>query len=236
MIVLAIRFNNSGMSTDLGSMGDYANVAFYFLISASIVAFMSACCGLLTCKCTNRCIAVIFGCTLLPAALIIVVFGFLLTGISGTDEAKLNEFCVKDLEAFKETTAKDEWTKQLRETIDEVDYQVGSTVSSLMCSAVCPCNVEDVPSTEGNDVKKEWAEVLTNQEMLTKYDRCLEPGVGGCTEEKALYMFDGDNDFVKQIMEEFGITAYKTFKDCYNDLREGKRSTDQITEEQAKEY
>ena len=111
MIVLAIRFNNSGISNDLGSMGDYANVAFIFLLSASIVAFMAACCGLLTCKCENRCIAVIFGCTLLPAALVIVVFGFMLTSISGTDEAKINEFCVKDIEAFKATTSKDAWTK-----------------------------------------------------------------------------------------------------------------------------
>jgi len=216
-------------------MSDYANTAFYFLISASIVAFMAACCGILTCKCTNRCIAVIFGCTLLPAALVITVFGFILTGISSTDEEKINEFCVKDIEAFKETTSKDEWAKALRETIDEVDYKVGSTVSSLMCSALCPCNVEDVPSTEGNNVKQQWADFLTNKELLTRYDRCVEPGVDGCTEEKALYFFDGSNDFVRQILDEFGITAYKTFKSCYNDLREGKRNN-QITEEQAKEF
>jgi len=148
MIVLAVRFNNSGISTDLGSMGDYANVAFIFLLTASIVAFMAACLGLLTCKCENRCFAVIFGCTLLPAALVIVVFGFMLTGISGTDEAKINEFCVKDIETFKETTSKDAWTKQLRETIDEVDYQVGGTVSRVMCSALCPCDVADVPESE----------------------------------------------------------------------------------------
>ena len=74
MVVLAIRFNNSGLSTDLGEMGDYANFAFYALLAASILALGAACCGIATCKWSNRCIAVVFGYTLLPAACIITVY------------------------------------------------------------------------------------------------------------------------------------------------------------------
>jgi len=93
MILLSIRFNNSGISTDLGSMGDYANTAFYMLITASIIALASSVCGILSCACKNRLFVVLFGCTLLPAALIMTIFGVMLTGVSNTDEAQLREFC-----------------------------------------------------------------------------------------------------------------------------------------------
>ena len=89
MIVLAVRFNNSGLTTDMGAASDYSNFAFMALLVASVIAFMSACCGIATCKCTNRCIAVIFGCTLLPAALVILGFGIVLSGVSYTDEVTL---------------------------------------------------------------------------------------------------------------------------------------------------
>ena len=155
MIALSIRFNNSGLTTDLGKMSDYSNFAFVALLIASIIAFMAACCGMLTCKCTNRCIAVVFGCTLLPAALVIVTFGFILTGVSHTSEADLQEFCVKDYDAFKETEGKDNFLAQARETVEQVDYTVGSVVSKLMCSNLCPCNISDLPR-EPVDVRLAW--------------------------------------------------------------------------------
>ena len=46
-------------------------------------------------------------------------------------------------------------------------------------------------------------------------------------------MYDGVE---LEIMRLFNIQAYATFKDCFTDLREGKRDTEQVSEEQAKEF
>ena len=152
MIILSVRFNNEGLSTDLGSMGDYTNFAFFALLAAAISALLTAICGCLVCKIPKRWLAVCFGCTLLPAALIMTVFGFLLTGISHTDEEKFQEFCVEDYAEFNSTSAKDEWTKKLRETIDEVDYKIGGLVSEVMCSNICPCDITEIPEA----VTEKW--------------------------------------------------------------------------------
>ena len=100
-----------------------------------------------------------------------------------------------------------------------------------MCSGLCPCDVADVPESEGNNVKQKWEEVFTNQALLTKYERCLDPREANCDVDKALFIYDNKNDFVREIMEKYNIQAYKTFQDCYNDLRSGKRNTEQVTEE-----
>lgn len=148
MIVLSIKFNNGTLSTNFGSMEDYTNTAFYILLGASVVAFFAACCGIVTCKWSNRCIAVIFGCTLLPAAALILIFGVVLTGVSHTDEATLKEFCGKTPEEFNETEAKGKWMAKIKETIEEVDMKVGSFVSKAMCSQLCPCDINDIPAAE----------------------------------------------------------------------------------------
>jgi hypothetical protein len=179
MILLSIKFNNSGLSTDLGSMGDYTNVAFYILLSASIVALLSAICGCLSCKIKHRMVTVCFGCTLLPAALLIVIFGVLLTSVSNTDEAKIKEFCVSDKEEFDNTKTSDKFLAELRGTIDEVDYKIGSQVSSVMCSNLCPCD----RSEESAEVTALWQAFIADQALLTKYDRCNE-GDSGCDKDK----------------------------------------------------
>ena len=70
--------------------------------------------------------------------------------------------------------------------------------------------------------------------MLTKYERCVPSGVfSDCDAEKAIVMYEGE---ALDIMEEYGIQAYKTFSACFDDLREGKRNTAQVSEEKAKEY
>ena len=43
------------------------------------------------------------------------------------------------------------------------------------------------------------------------------------------------NEYLQE-MEEFKIQAYKTFKFCFEDLKNGRRDEKQVTEEQAKEY
>lgn len=107
MIFLSIRFNNSGLSTDLGSMSDYSNFAFIFLMSASILALLASICGIITCKVKNRCVAVCFGCSLLPAALIISVFGVILGTISHTSDEDLQSFCMEDYSQFNSTETSD---------------------------------------------------------------------------------------------------------------------------------
>ena len=102
MIYLSLRFNSGvgGLEYKLGNMGegigDYANVAFVALLIASIVALMSSICGILTCCKANRCIAFVFGCTLLPATLTLLTFGMILSTVSHTSEEDLTEFCAQN--------------------------------------------------------------------------------------------------------------------------------------------
>jgi hypothetical protein len=191
----------------MGSMGDYANFAFYALLCASILACMAAVCGCLTCKCTHRAVAVCFGLTLLPAAAVILVFGIVLTGISHSDEQDLRSFCVDDYEEFQETSGKDEWMKKLRDTVEEVDYTVGSLVSQMMCSAVCPCDVDDIPL----DVQEEWLDIFTDNDKLEEFDRCTGVNTGdACSDEQqVIYMIQGRETILE--MTGFDIQAYKTF-------------------------
>jgi len=204
MIALSVKFNNSGLSTDLGSMGDYTNVAFIVLLTASIVALMSAICGCLSCKIKNRIVTVCFGLTLLPAAVAIIVFGAILTGISNTPESEIREFCVSNQEEFDDTKTSDKFLAELRGTIEEVDYKIGDLISSAMCSNLCPCD----RTGESPEVQAKWTAVFADQTLLTKYDRCI-PATPGCDIERAIVFFQGDE---LEIMKQFGMSAYGTFK------------------------
>jgi len=117
--------------------------------------------------------------------------------------------------------------EQLKTTVDNVDYKVGSFVSKAMCSNLCPCDVTDVPES----VRDEWRALESNGAKLTEYDRCLDVN---CDEDKLLVMMF-DNTALS-IMTEFDIPAYSTFKDCFTDLKGGKRDTRQVPEEKVKEY
>jgi len=101
-----------------------------------------------------------------------------------------------------------------------------------MCSNLCPCDISGLP-VEPEDVKAKWLALAGNQEELTKYDRCFGGSDCDATGEKILVMYDGVDT---EIMKLYNIQAYKTFKACYDDLREGKRDTAQVSEEKAKEY
>ena len=100
MALLAIRFNNSGLTAELGTMDDYSNFAFSFLLGASAVAFLFACCGLFVCKIKRIGCTLCFGCFLFPVAIAITAFGFVLTGVSHSKEADLKEFCLRDPKAL----------------------------------------------------------------------------------------------------------------------------------------
>ena len=84
MLVFAVRFNNDGLSAEMGQMGDYQNDVFFFLAGAAVLAFMCGMCGLCTCCCKKRMCTQVLGCTLLPVAIVICVFGMTLTSVSHT--------------------------------------------------------------------------------------------------------------------------------------------------------
>ena len=190
MILLSVRFNNSGLSTDLGDLGDYANFTFIALMAASILALGAAICGILTCKFSNRCIAVTFGCTLLPAALIILVYGIILGGISHTSEEDLRQFCTEDYSQFENTDPENQIMQTLKETIEEVDYRIGGLVSQTMCSQLCPCDLDDVPV----DVQAEWIAILNDENKLEEFGRCI-PGSVDCDEDdEVIYALVGVAD------------------------------------------
>ena len=89
MIFLAIRFNNSGISEELGALSDYNNFAFIALLGAAVLALCFSICGICICKIKNKCVTICFGCTLLPVALAVTIFGTILTGVSHSDESDL---------------------------------------------------------------------------------------------------------------------------------------------------
>ena len=96
MIILAIRFNNSGLSSNMGEFDDYTNEAFLLLLCAAIVTLIASLFGLVLYCCKSKCCAVIFGCLLLPTASFVLVFGFTIGVISNTDESTLRQFCSDD--------------------------------------------------------------------------------------------------------------------------------------------
>jgi hypothetical protein len=99
-----------------------------------------------------------------------------------------------------------------------------------MCSNLCHCDISGLP-VEPEDVRQKWLDLAKNDEMLTKYERCNGDGFfSGCdaTGDKVIVMYEGFNT---DVMDLYGIQAYKTFSACYDDLREGKRNKEQVPEE-----
>lgn len=169
MIFLSIRFNSGigGMQMALGDnlgegVGDYANFAFYALIIASVVALFASICGICACKKTNRCMSVCFGCTLLPATLTLLIFGILLTTVSHTSEEDFREFCAQDHVASNYDGKRVEMMKNLRRSVEDIDYTVGSLVSKTMCSNVCPCDLDDIDI----EAQQEWLTLFADEELL----------------------------------------------------------------------
>ena len=89
MIILSIRFNNSGLAEPVGEFDDYTNGAFVVLLCAALIAMFAGMCGLTLYCCKSRFCAVIFGCLLLPMATCVFSFGMSIAAISNTDESTL---------------------------------------------------------------------------------------------------------------------------------------------------
>jgi hypothetical protein len=81
-------------------MGDYANGSFYFLLIGSLVALAAGICGLLSVCIKNRIVVFVFGLTLFPAAMVILITGGIVLGVSSTKEDDLKEFCFASKDDF----------------------------------------------------------------------------------------------------------------------------------------
>ena len=81
------------------------------------------------------------GCTLLPIAILICVFGMTLTSVSHTSNEDLQSFCDVDITNFEDMTERDKGAQMLRESIQKIDTEMGAFVSSRMCSNICPCDL-----------------------------------------------------------------------------------------------
>ena len=152
MIILSIRFNNSGLSSDMGSFDDYTNEAFLVLVCAALIALFSGIYGLVLFCCKSRFCAVIFGCLLLPAASFVLLFGFTIATISNTDASTLRQFCKDDPNYEAENNSK--YITKFRKNVADVDNTMGDFVSKQMCSENCPCSNKDYP-----DAVKQWTEM-----------------------------------------------------------------------------
>ena len=142
MFIFAVRFNNDGLSSGVSQEAtDYQNDAFFFLAGAAGLAFMCSVCGLCTCCCKKRCCTQVLGCTLLPIAILICVFGMTLTSVSHTSNEDLQSFCDVDITNFEDMTERDKGAQMLRESIQKIDTEMGAFVSSRMCSNICPCDL-----------------------------------------------------------------------------------------------
>ena len=89
MVILSIRFNNSGLSEPLVEFDDYTNGAFVILLCSSLIALFAGMCGLTLYCIKSRFCAVIFGCLLLPAASAVFLFGMSIAVVSNTDQGTL---------------------------------------------------------------------------------------------------------------------------------------------------
>ena len=215
MLGFAVRFNNSGITADMGDMGDYANDAFFGLAGAAALALLCSVCGLCTCCCKKRCCTVVLGCTLLPAAILICGFGMTLTSVSHTNEAELQEFCDEfNEEGYEEMTKRDKGAQKIRETISEVDIQLGQFVTSRMCSNICPCDLEFKDDKIEN--QNAWLAVFADSEKLKSFDRCLMSDPD-CELEKQIIYTTATGPTVLE-MTGFEVEAFNSFYRCFEDL------------------
>ena len=73
------------------------------------------------------------------------------------------------------------------------------------------------------ETEKVWLDLLANDTHIAKYDRCNKGS--GCDAEKEIVVYKGVdtlNEYLEE-MELYKIQAYKTFKYCFEDLKNGRR-------------
>merc|ERR1719273_441799 len=118
---------------------------------------------------------------------------------------------------------------KLRETVETVDYTIGKLVSKNMCSKVCPCNFVDIPKDEQGF----WlGEKFADTNVLDYYGRCNSEYTSTCEAEKdIIYVTQKSQSIVD--MTGYDIPTYSSFKDCFEDLKSGKRDSAQVSEEKS---
>lgn len=207
----------------MGALMEYNNFAFLALLSAAALAMCFSVCGMCICKIKNKLVTICFGCTLLPVAIAITVFGSILTGVSHSDEQDLQQFCLGDPND-DDGSDRQAWINDMRKGVNEVDTTLGGFVSETMCTHICPCDFDDI-ELQG---EKDWLILFANEQKLAQYGRCSSGP--DCEYEKELVLYKG-LDTLKEIVEEmelFSIQAYTTFQFCFEDLKNGRRSKNQI--------
>ena len=211
---LAVRYNNSGLSKDLGEMGDYTNFAFMSLLCSAILAFLVSICGLCVCKMNRPGLAICLGLMLFPISILVLVGGVVLTTVSHANEEDLTKFCVDNradgVAAVDDT--KEEYMIKIRETVESVDYTVGNLVSETMCTDICPCDLNGLAYEE--------------QLLWLNHDKAET--------SRAFVFIEGSA--TTKAKTGYDIPAYKSFKECFDDLKEGKRDAAQVSDVKVKEY
>jgi hypothetical protein len=111
--------------------------------------------------------------------------------VSSTKEDELREYCAQyETDGFEGVSKEEQVLLSLRETINDVDDTVGGLISSTMCSAVCPC---DLDITDDNGTQAAWTAIFADDTQLEKFDRC-KVGAVDCDETKAIISFIDDDE------------------------------------------
>lgn len=199
MVLLAIKFNNSGITGDLGEIDDYTNQAFVGLLLGAFIALFIGIFGLCTKCCKHRCHAVLFGCFLLPAASFVFICGFSIATISNTDEATLRQFCSDDPNYESENHSK--YVARARTAVEKLDETMNTFVSQQMCSKNCPCNAKD-----HEEYVTQWTEM--SESDVNKFGRT--------------HLDQADNMVpLVWVYVETNEDVYDNFLDCFNAIEAG---------------
>ena len=129
-------------------------------------------------------------------------------------------------------TKRDKGAQMLRESIQTVDTELGAFVSARMCSNICPCDLDF--DEEQSEEKAAWLAVLNDGEKLAEFDRCLRTDPD-CELEKQIIYTDGTGPTILE-MTGYEMDSYSSFFRCFDDLKDGKRDTEQVSEEDVKKY
>ena len=207
MAFLSIRFSDAEVfnlgdesknqkQDGINQISDFKNTAFYLLITASIASIFIGICGVsLMCVKARGC-AVMYGCFLLPAWIILFVFGVLIAIFSNSSKTTIESFC-------DNVDMQSDYIDSLRSFVGNVDDLIGDLVSKKMCSEVCPC--------EDTAAKQAWLNL--EEAQLNTYSRTLNKF---STLGYETLIFGGS-----------GAKEYKTFEDCFKDIRAGNTSEPQ---------
>ena len=145
----------------------------------------------------NRACAVLFGCALMPAWLLILVLGVMVGIFSNSKKSTIESFCDNmDMQS--------EYIAKIRTFVSNVDDMIGDLVSDKMCSEICPC--------PNNQNKFNWMDI--EEAVLNTYGRTKEPN-------------PDNPDLVPLFFSDLVDKRYEKFSECFKDIRVEKTSDSQ---------